>query len=294
MKNIENIKTVVFPVAGLGSRFLPATKSVAKELFPILNIPLIEYAVDEAKKSGIEKFIFVISREKLQVARHFETNTKLERELKSKNKKFLEVVTKNIIPKNNIFKVFQERPLGLGHAIWCARKYIDGPFAVVLPDDLVFSKTPCIQQLVDIYKKHKTSVIGIQEVSMDRVNQYGIIKTDNKKTNDIMTIQDIVEKPSIKRAPSNLAIIGRYVLSYNIIEELSKKQTGVGGEIQLTDALKNSINTSRVLGYKFEGKRFDCGNVMGAIEAQVFAALKEDLYKKDMTKILQKFLKKDY
>lgn len=294
MKNIENIKTVVFPVAGLGSRFLPATKSVAKELFPILNIPLIEYAVDEAKKSGIEKFIFVISREKLQVARHFETNTKLERELKSKNKKFLEVITKNRIPKNNIFKVFQERPLGLGHAIWCARKYIDGPFAVVLPDDLVFSNTPCIQQLVDIYKKHKTSVIGIQEVSMDRVNQYGIIKTDNQKTNDIMTIQDIVEKPSIKRAPSNLAIIGRYVLSYNIIEELSKKQTGVGGEIQLTDALKNSINTSRVLGYKFEGKRFDCGNVMGAIEAQVFAALKEDLYKKDMTKILQKFLKKDY
>jgi len=294
MKNIETIKTVVFPVAGLGSRFLPATKSVAKELFPILNIPLIEYAVDEAKKSGIEKFIFVISREKLQVARHFETNTKLERELKSKNKKFLEVITKNRIPKNNIFKVFQERPLGLGHAIWCARKYIDGPFAVVLPDDLVFSKTPCIQQLVDIYKKHKTSVIGIQEVSMDRVNQYGIIKTDNKKTNDIMTIQDIVEKPSIKRAPSNLAIIGRYVLSYNIIEELSKKQTGVGGEIQLTDALKNSINTSRVLGYKFEGKRFDCGNVMGVIEAQVFAALKEDLYKKDMTKILQKFLKKDY
>ena len=294
MKNIETIKTVVFPVAGLGSRFLPATKSVAKELFPILNIPLIEYAVDEAKKSGIEKFIFVISREKLQVARHFETNTKLERELKSKNKKFLEVITKNIIPKNNIFKVFQERPLGLGHAIWCARKYIDGPFAVVLPDDLVFSKTPCIQQLVDIYKKHKTSVIGIQEVSMDRVNQYGIIKTDNKKTNDIMTIQDIVEKPSIKRAPSNLAIIGRYVLSYNVIEELSKKQTGVGGEIQLTDALKNSINTSRVLGYKFEGKRFDCGNVMGVIEAQVFAALKEDLYKKDMTKILQKFLKKDY
>ena len=294
MKNIENIKTVVFPVAGLGSRFLPATKSVAKELFPILNIPLIEYAVDEAKKSGIEKFIFVISREKLQVARHFETNNKLERELKLKNKKFLEVITKNRIPKNNIFKVFQERPLGLGHAIWCARKYIDGPFAVVLPDDLVFSKTPCIQQLVDIYKKHKTSVIGIQEVSMDRVNQYGIIKTDNKKTNDIMTIQDIVEKPSIKRAPSNLAIIGRYVLSYNIIEELSKKQTGVGGEIQLTDALKNSINTSRVLGYKFEGKRFDCGNVMGAIEAQVFAALKEDLYKKDMTKILQKFLKKDF
>ena len=294
MKNIETIKTVVFPVAGLGSRFLPATKSVAKELFPILNIPLIEYAVDEAKKSGIEKFIFVISREKLQVARHFETNSKLERELKSKNKKFLEVITKNRIPKNNIFKVFQEKPLGLGHAIWCARKYIDGPFAVVLPDDLVFSKTPCIQQLVDIYKKHKTSVIGIQEVSMDRVNQYGIIKTDNKKTNDIMTIQDIVEKPSIKRAPSNLAIIGRYVLSYNIIEELSKKQTGAGGEIQLTDALKNSINTSRVLGYKFEGKRFDCGNVMGAIEAQVFAALKEDLYKKDMTKILQKFLKKDY
>ncbi|PPR30152.1 MAG: UTP--glucose-1-phosphate uridylyltransferase [Alphaproteobacteria bacterium MarineAlpha9_Bin2] len=294
MKNIENIKTVVFPVAGLGSRFLPATKSVAKELFPILNIPLIEYAVDEAKKSGIEKFIFVISREKLQVARHFETNSKLERELKSKNKKFLEVITKNRIPKNNIFKVFQERPLGLGHAIWCARKYIDGPFAVVLPDDLVFSNTPCIQQLVDIYKKHKTSVIGIQEVSMDRVNQYGIIKTDNQKTNDIMTIQDIVEKPSIKRAPSNLAIIGRYVLSYNIIEELSKKQTGVGGEIQLTDALKNSINTSRVLGYKFEGKRFDCGNVMGAIEAQVFAALKEDLYKKDMTKMLQKFLKKDY
>ena len=292
MRNVKNVNTVVLPIAGLGSRFLPVTKSVPKELLPILNRPLIEYAVAEAKQSGIEKFIFVVSKDKSQVVKHFQSKDKLEKDLKMKSDQLLKLIREHNIPKENTFQVMQEHPLGLGHAIWCARKHIDGPFAVMLPDDIVFSKTPCIKQLISVYNKYKTSVIAVEEVPKEQVNKYGIIETSDCYSEDTLLVKAIVEKPKIEDSPSNLAAIGRYILMPNIMDELAKKNIGEGGEIQLTDAIGKTINTSKWCAYRFKGERFDCGSVLGSLEAQIFAALKEDSYKKDTIKILNKFLKK--
>ena len=290
MKNIKDIKTVIFPVAGLGTRFFPATKTVAKELLPVLDKPIIEYAVEEAKMAGIEKFVFVLSENKKQILNHFATNKKLEQKIDKNDRKLLELIKRQNIHEKNICTVKQNKQLGLGHAIWCARRYIDGPFAVILPDDLVFSKKPCIKQLIEIYYKLNKPVIAIKEVSKEQVVNYGIIDTivTNKR---VMPIKNLVEKPDIKTAPSNLAVIGRYILFPSIIKELSKKRIGSGNEIQLTDAIKSSLNYSEVYGYKFEGNRFDCGKVIGSIEAQIYAALHNNLYKKDILKILKDFIK---
>ena len=293
MKKFEKIKTVVFPVAGIGTRFLPATKSVAKELIPILNRPLIEYAVEEAQSCGFEKFVFVLSEEKLQLTQHFLSNKRLENQLRKKNSRLVDSISQYNIRKNKIFSVIQKKPLGLGHAIWCAREHIDGPFAVILPDDLIFSKTPCIKQLVDQYYKYGKSILGVQEVTKNQVNRYGIIKTTTNHLEKKIDIIDLIEKPNFKKAPSNIAIIGRYVLSRNIIDELSNKEKGSGGEIQLTDAIKNSLTFSQVFGYKFQGKRFDCGNMMGALEAQIYAAINRSENKRETIKILKKYIKKD-
>ena len=293
MKKFEKIKTVVFPVAGIGTRFLPATKSVAKELIPILNRPLIEYAVEEAQSCGFEKFVFVLSEEKLQLTQHFQRNKRLENQLRKKNSRLVDSISQYNIRNNKIFSVIQKQPLGLGHAIWCAREYIDGPFAVILPDDLIFSKTPCIKQLVDQYYKYGKSILGVQEVNKDQVNRYGIIKTTTNHLAKKIDIIDLIEKPDFKKAPSNIAIIGRYVLTRNIIDELSNKEKGSGGEIQLTDAIKNSLTFSQVFGYKFQGKRFDCGNMMGALEAQIYAAINRSENKRETIKILKKYIKKD-
>ena len=293
MKKFEKIKTVVFPVAGIGTRFLPATKSVAKELIPILNRPLIEYAVEEAQSCGFEKFVFVLSEEKLQLTQHFLSNKRLENQLRKKNSRLVDSISQYNIRNNKIFSVIQKQPLGLGHAIWCAREYIDGPFAVILPDDLIFSKTPCIKQLVDQYYKYGKSILGVQEVNKNQVNRYGIIKTTTNHLAKKIDIIDLIEKPDFKKAPSNIAIIGRYVLTRNIIDELSNKEKGSGGEIQLTDAIKNSLTFSQVFGYKFQGKRFDCGNMMGALEAQIYAAINRSENKRETIKILKKYIKKD-
>ena len=293
MKKFEKIKTVVFPVAGIGTRFLPATKSVAKELIPILNRPLIEYAVEEAQSCGFEKFVFVLSEEKLQLTQHFQRNKRLENQLRKKNSRLVDSISQYNIRNNKIFSVIQKQPLGLGHAIWCAREYIDGPFAVILPDDLIFSKTPCIKQLVDQYYKYGKSILGVQEVNKNQVNRYGIIKTTTNHLAKKIDIIDLIEKPDFKKAPSNIAIIGRYVLTRNIIDELSNKEKGSGGEIQLTDAIKNSLTFSEVFGYKFQGKRFDCGNMMGALEAQIYAAINRSENKRETIKILKKYIKKD-
>ena len=293
MKKFEKIKTVVFPVAGIGTRFLPATKSVAKELIPILNRPLIEYAVEEAQSCGFEKFVFVLSEEKLQLTQHFQRNKRLENQLRKKNSRLVDSISQYNIRNNKIFSVIQKQPLGLGHAIWCAREYIDGPFAVILPDDLIFSKTPCIKQLVDQYYKYGKSILGVQEVNKNQVNRYGIIKTTTNHLAKKIDIIDLIEKPDFKKAPSNIAIIGRYVLTRNIIDELSNKEKGSGGEIQLTDAIKNSLTFSEVFGYKFQGKRFDCGNMMGALEAQIYAAINRSENKRETIKIIKKYIKKD-
>ena len=255
----DEIKTVVFPVAGIGSRFLPVTKLVAKELLPILNKPLIEYAVIEAVKAGIERFIFVTSPDKQPIINYFRSNKKLENELRDKNSEYLEIITNNLISEDNLIEVIQDKPLGLGHAIWCAKDYISGPFAVILPDDLVVSGVPCIKQMIDAYKKYKSNIVAIQEVDKNNISKYGVIDFI-KKNQNIYHVKDMVEKPDQEKAPSNLAIIGRYILSPNIITELSMLKAGFGGEIQLTDAIKKSISSENVIGFQFEGERFDCGN----------------------------------
>ena len=290
MNYSNEIKTVVFPVAGIGSRFLPVTKIVPKELLPILNKPLIEYAVNEAVDAGIQKFIFVTSPEKESIIDYFKSDKKLEDILRKKNPELLELVTNNLIFDSNLIEVIQEQPLGLGHAIWCAREYIDGPFAVILPDDLVISKVPCIKQMINSFKKHKANIIALQEVDKKDISKYGAIKY-YKNNKNLYFIEDMIEKPSPKEAPSNLAIIGRYILLPSVINELSNKKIGVGGEIQLTDAIKNTINSDGVLGIKFEGSRYDCGNIIGALEAQLSVALKDIKYRDQVLEIVNKILK---
>ena len=290
MNYSNEIKTVVFPVAGIGSRFLPVTKIVPKELLPILNKPLIEYAVNEAVDAGIQKFIFVTSPEKESIIDYFKSDKKLEDILRKKNPELLELVTNNLIFDSNLIEVIQEQPLGLGHAIWCARDHIDGPFAVILPDDLVISKVSCIKQMIHSFKEHKSNIIALQEVDKNDISKYGAIKY-NKNNKNLYFVDDMIEKPSPKEAPSNLAIIGRYILLPSVIKELSNKEIGVGGEIQLTDAIKNTINSDGVLGIKFEGSRYDCGNIIGALEAQLSVALKDIKYRDQVLEIVNKILK---
>ena len=290
MNDLNQIKTVVFPVAGIGSRFLPVTKTVPKELLPILNIPLIEYAVNEAREAGIERFIFVSSPEKKSILDYFKKDKKLESYLKSKNSDLLTDIKKNIIPNDSLIEVVQEEPLGLGHAIWCAKEYIEGPFAVILPDDLIISKVACIKQMIDAYKEHKSNIIAIQEVDSVDVSKYGVIDYD-KNDKDYYFIKNMIEKPSVNDAPSNLAIIGRYILMPNVLDALSEKKVGFGGEIQLTDAIKNTIKNDGVIGYKFEGNRYDCGNVVGALEAQIAVAVNNSKYKDKVIDIMNKYLK---
>ena len=290
MNDLNQIKTVVFPVAGIGSRFLPVTKTVPKELLPILNIPLIEYAVNEAREAGIERFIFVSSPEKKSILDYFKKDKKLESYLKSKNSDLLTGIEKNIISDDSLIEVVQEEPLGLGHAIWCAKEYIEGPFAVILPDDLIISKVACIKQMIDAYKEHKSNIIAIQEVDSVDVSKYGVIDYD-KNDKDYYFIKNLIEKPSVNDAPSNLAIIGRYILMPNVLDALSEKKVGFGGEIQLTDAIKNTIKNDGVIGYKFEGNRYDCGNVVGALEAQIAVAVNNSKYKDKVIDIMNKYLK---
>ena len=290
MNDLNQIKTVVFPVAGIGSRFLPVTKTVPKELLPILNIPLIEYAVNEAREAGIERFIFVSSPEKKSILDYFKKDTKLEGYLKNKNSDLLIGIEKNIISDDSLIEVVQEEPLGLGHAIWCAKEYIEGPFAVILPDDLIISKVACIKQMIDAYKEHKSNIIAIQEVDSVDVSKYGVIDYD-KNDKDYYFIKNMIEKPSVNDAPSNLAIIGRYILMPNVLDALSEKKVGFGGEIQLTDAIKNTIKNDGVIGYKFEGNRYDCGNVVGALEAQIAVAVNNSKYKDKVIDIMNKYLK---
>ena len=290
MNDLKQIKTVVFPVAGIGSRFLPVTKTVPKELLPILNIPLIEYAMNEAREAGIEKFIFVSSPEKKSIIDYFRKDKKLESYLKNKKPSLLKGIEKNIISDDSLIEVVQEEPLGLGHAIWCARDYIDGPFAVILPDDLIISKVACIKQMIGAYNDHKSNIVAIQEVESADISKYGVIDYDNSEKNYYF-IKNMIEKPSINNAPSNLAIIGRYILLPNVLNTLSAKKVGYGGEIQLTDAIKNTIKNEGVIGYKFDGNRYDCGNVIGALEAQISVAIRNSEYKNKVINIMNKYLK---
>lgn len=272
---MKAIKKAVFPVAGMGTRFLPATKANPKEMLPVVDKPLIQYAAEEAVAAGIDTLIFVTGRNKRSIEDHFDTAYELERELEAKSKLKMLDVLRNILPSHvNCVFIRQSEALGLGHAVLCARPVVnDEPFAVILADDLIsFSEKPCLSQMVDLFNFQHCSILGTQKVPMDEVSSYGIVDGIEVKP-DLMEVSGIVEKPSIDKAPSNVAVVGRYILTPRIFDLLEKTQRGAGNEIQLTDAIAELLLEQRVLAYNFKGRRFDCGSKLGYLKAQVEFAL---------------------
>lgn len=272
------IKKAVFPVAGLGTRFLPATKSMPKEMLTVIDRPLIQYAVEEAKASGIEEFIFVTGRGKTSIEDFFDYSFELNHTLKSRGKAAdLKRVNDVVLDPGKVVYTRQQEPLGLGHAIWCARNLIGNePFAVLLADDMILSKTPCLKQMISHYTEG--NMAAVMRVPKDQTNQYGIVDCASEDDKTIKA-KSLVEKPSPKDAPSDHAIIGRYILTPEIFNVLEQKNSGTGGEIQLTDAMQKLIGTVPFYGHKFEGKRFDCGSRRGFLEAIInFALDREDMH----------------
>jgi len=274
------VKKAVFPVAGLGTRFLPATKTVPKEMLPVVDKPLIQYAVDEAIEAGIDTLVFVTNRYKHAVADYFDKAYELEQKLEKAGKSELLAMIRDVLPRHvRCVFVTQTEALGLGHAVLCARPVIGNePFAVLLPDDLIWNKGKgALAQMVDLAGKQNSSVISVQQVPLELTSSYGIVAAPNF-TGRFGTIEKIVEKPKPEVAPSNLAVVGRYVLSGEIFPILEKTRSDAGGEIQLTDAIAELLKLDRVLAYQFEGRRFDCGTRIGLIEATIQYALDhEDL-----------------
>ncbi|MCI5050368.1 MAG: UTP--glucose-1-phosphate uridylyltransferase GalU [Rickettsiales bacterium] len=271
------IRRAVFPVGGLGTRFLPATKSMPKEMLPIVDKPLIHHAFEEAVAAGIEQFIFVTGRNKNAISNHFDHSYELQRILTDKNKERELSLTREWLPDaGNIIFTRQMEPLGLGHAVWCARHWIgDEPFAVILADDMVLSDTPCLKQMVDAYEKGPGNMAAVMNVPKGQTNKYGILDIA-EDDGQIVKAKGVVEKPAPADAPSDLSIIGRYILQPDIFEQLESQAKGAGGEIQLTDAMNDQIGTVDFYGFRFEGTRFDCGERAGYIEANVAYALEED------------------
>ena len=272
---MKSIRKAVFPVAGMGTRFLPATKANPKEMLPVVDKPLIQYAAEEAVAAGIDTLIFVTGRNKRSIEDHFDTAYELERELEERNKeKMLKVVREILPPEVKCVFIRQSEALGLGHAVLCARPVVaDEPFAVILADDLLTSESsPVLNQMVEVYDYHKCPVLGVQEVPMEDVHQYGVVdaKLSGDRTYDVA---GMVEKPAKADAPSNLAVVGRYILPAQIFDLLETQERGAGNEIQLTDAIARLLSSQRVLAYNLDGKRFDCGSKLGYLQAQVEFAL---------------------
>jgi UTP--glucose-1-phosphate uridylyltransferase len=276
---VKPLRKAVLPVAGLGTRFLPATKAMPKEMLPVVDKPLIQYAVDEARAAGIEQFCMVTGRGKTALIDHFDIAFELEATLAERNKReALELLREEAMPPGSITTVRQQVPLGLGHAIWCARTFIgEDPFAILLPDDLVLSQTPCMTQLVQVYNETGGNVLAVSEVPREQTNRYGILKI-GETHGDRVEVTGLVEKPAPENAPSNLSVIGRYILLPEVVAYLSMMERGAGNEVQLTDAMAKMIGHSPFHGLKFEGKRFDCGDKIGFLEAQIaFALARPDL-----------------
>ncbi len=266
----RRVRKAVFPVGGMGTRFLPATKALPKEMLPVVDKPLIQYAVEEAQAAGIEHFIFVTGRGKNAIEDHFDHAPDLERTLKERNKQAeLEAVTSWMPKSGQVSYTRQTEPLGLGHAVWCARDLVDEePFAVILPDDLVMARTPCLKQMVAAHTEVGGNVVAVMDVPREHTKRYGIldVETDNGR---LAKARGLVEKPDPDKAPSTLSIIGRYILHPSVFEFLDKQQRGTGNEIQLTDAMAQTIGMVPFHGLRFEGQRFDCGDKVGFLHANV-------------------------
>lgn len=269
------VTKAVFPVAGLGTRFLPATKASPKEMLPIVDKPLIQYAVEEAMAADITEMIFITGRSKRAIENHFDKSYEIEAELEARGKEKLLELVRSIKPSHvNCCYVRQPEALGLGHAVLCAEKLVgDNPFAVILADDLLYGMPPVMQQMIEVFDHYHSSVIGVEEISPEDTKSYGIV--DGKEWEDlIIKMSGIVEKPASEVAPSNLGVVGRYVLKPRIFEHVRALKPGAGGEFQLTDAIQSLLNDEQVLAYKYHGTRFDCGSKLGYLKATVEFALR--------------------
>lgn len=271
------VRKAIIPAAGLGTRFLPATKAQPKEMLPIVDKPTLQYIIEEAVSSGIQEILIITGRNKKSIEDHFDKSIELELELESKGKQDLLEQVRKISDMANIHYIRQKEPKGLGHAIYCAKSFIGNePFAVLLGDDIVENQyKPCLKQMLEIYEEYKTTILGVQEVAKDDVNKYGIV-SGMYIENGVYKVKDLVEKPSVDEAPSNIAILGRYIITPEIFEILEDTQPGKGGEIQLTDALKELAKLETMYAYIFEGKRYDVGDKLGFLQATVELALKRD------------------
>ena len=287
----RKVTKAVFPVAGLGTRFLPATKSVPKEIMTLVDRPLVQYAIDEARAAGIKEFIFVTSRGKSALEDYFDQSPLLEQELRRKGKtELLETLKSTNMESGAIAYIRQHKALGLGHAVWCARRLIgDEPFAVMLPDDVISAEKPCLQQMVEAYAETGGNIVAAMEVPQEKTSSYGILGV-SEDMGSLVSVGDMVEKPAPQDAPSNLAVIGRYILDPAVLRNLNRMKAGAGGEIQLTDAIAQEISETGVYGYRFRGQRFDCGSKAGFLQATVAFGLARDDLKDDLRGFLNSLM----
>jgi len=285
-----SVKKAVIPAAGLGTRFLPATKAQPKEMLPIVDKPTIQFIIEEAVASGIEEILIITGRNKRAIEDHFDKSIELEYQLQQNNKTELLEMVQGISNMVDIHYIRQKEPRGLGHAISCAKAFVGNePFAVMLGDDVVDSTVPCLKQLMNCFDEYKTSILGVQEVPNEQVCKYGIVEGLHIEDR-VYKVKNLVEKPAIEEAPSNVAILGRYIITPEIFNILENTTPGKGGEIQLTDALKTLIQREAMYAYKFEGRRYDVGDKLGFLEATVEFALKKPELKDPFLKYLNKLL----
>ncbi|MDF1791518.1 MAG: UTP--glucose-1-phosphate uridylyltransferase GalU [Thalassobaculaceae bacterium] len=284
------VRKAIFPVGGLGTRFLPATKSMPKEMLTVVDKPLIQYAVEEAREAGIEELIFVTGRGKSAIEDHFDVAYELEDMLTSRKKTgALKLLSATIPAPGSTAFTRQQEPLGLGHAVWCGRNFVGSePVAVLLADDLILSEPGCLKQMIEAYNEVGGNMVAVMEVERDAISAYGVV-TPGEVNGNLVEVRGLVEKPKPEDAPSNYAVIGRYILQPKVFEDLGRMEKGAGGEIQLTDAMARQLGLQPFNGVLFEGKRFDCGNKVGFLEANLAFALARD----DMRDDIRAFLK-DY
>ena len=286
------VTKAIFPVAGLGTRFLPATKSVPKEIMTLVDRPLIQYAIDEARAAGIKEFIFVTSRGKSALEDYFDHAPDLENSLRKAGKtELLDILKKTSMESGAIAYIRQHKALGLGHAVWCARRLVGNePFAVILPDDVIAAEKPCLQQMVEAYAQTGGSMVATMEVAPEKTSSYGVLDISGEN-GPVVNVRGMVEKPPAGQAPSNLAVIGRYILSPKIMQNLNQIDKGAGGELQLTDAIAKELTEGRdVFGYRFQGQRFDCGSKAGYLQAMVSFALARDDLRDEFSAYLQEIV----
>ena len=292
MTQHKSIKKAVFPVAGLGTRFLPATKAIPKELLPIVDRPLIQYAVDEAREAGIEQIIFVTGRGKTAIVEHFDVAYELESTMRERGKD-MSVLDPTRATPGDIITVRQQVPLGLGHAIWCARAIVgDDPFAILLPDELMIGKPGCMKQMVEAYNEVGGNLISVLEVPQDEVSSYGVIAPGADISDTLTEVTGLVEKPPVAEAPSNKIISGRYILQPEVMRTLENQGKGAGGEIQLTDAMARMIGSQPFHAVTFAGNRYDCGSKTGFVEATLALALEREDMGSEVRAIAERLLAK--